>query len=142
MNLKTFLNSVFLVFLLFSFLYAEDYITKGPAPGEIYFTAPHQNSFNGLALYHSWDYGLTYDVIDSLNEMRWISSDSDSGKLYYSFVNAFYYSNNYGHNWTPRGMIPGGDVSSGRISGEIFNNAIWYSSDYGINWIQKTKEMD
>ena len=136
MKLKTFLILVFFIFLLINCSFAEDFITKGPALGEIYFIAPHPNTLHGLALYHSWDYGLTNIIMDSLNEMRWIASDSDNGKVYYSFLNVFYYSSNYGNNWTPISNITGGDIYSGRVSGEVFDNAIWYSNDYGLNWIQ------
>ncbi len=141
MRIKTFLISFVLLLLvldslLLNFLFAEDFITKGPAAGELYFIAPHPSSLNGLALYHSWDYGLTNITIDSLNEMRWISADSHDGSLYYSFLNVFYYSDNHGSSWTPMSNITGGDISSGRISGEIFDNAVWYSNDYGMNWVQ------
>ncbi len=136
MNLKTFLNSVFLIFLLLNFSFSEELMTKGPAPGEIYFFVPYKNLSTALALCHSWDYGATYTIVDSTSDISRITADADSGGIYYvANGGGLYYSDNFGNIWSYKSFIES-EIESGRVSGEIINNAVWYSDNYGSNWIQ------
>ena len=140
MKIQTLLISFILFFLLlifffFDLLFAEDFITKGPAPGEIYFKAPPSSPSGCLTLYHSYDYGETLTLIDSTSEFGAIAAGADSGGIY-SIIGSnggLYYSSNYGNTWNYQysGI---GIISSSIVPGEIFAG-FTYSQNYGSTFI-------
>lgn len=136
MKIKTILISFILFFLLLNFLYAEDYITKGPAPGEIYFKAPLKSGTD-MGLYHCWDYGQYPILMDSSGSIGYITADADSGGIYHAAAGGgLYYSNNYGNNFVLQSGGETSSISSGIIPGEIYKLALGIrrSEDYGVSF--------
>lgn len=60
--------------------YSDNYITRGPNPGEIYFLG---YTYTGEGLYYSTDYGMTAICVDStINVMR-ITAGIIPGVIYH-----------------------------------------------------------
>lgn len=110
-------------------------ITRGPAPGEIYFIGP---THTYLGLYHSVDYGQTAVCVDSTCYVTSITADKTPGVIYYvDMSTALYRSDNYGmmNSWN---FIKGDIshyISSGVTEGYIYNAIASHSINYGANFM-------
>jgi hypothetical protein len=128
----------FLLLLLSGHPVFSDYkITRGPAPGEIYFIGP---TCTYLGLYHSVDYGQTAVCVDSTfnGYITSITADKTPGVIYYvDMTTSLYRSDNYGmmNSWN----VINGDISycisSGVAEGYIYNAIASHSTDYGVNFM-------
>ena len=131
-------NLLTLLFLLITQLIcADNYITRGPTIGEIYFKAP---TYNGMGIYHSLDFGETAICKDSIiaNDAFSIVADKTPGVIYYvTMGGGLYISYNYGQqeSWQLRNSGIYIDLMSGRNEGEIYNVIASHSVDYGFSFI-------
>ena len=131
-KLTTFLIALFYV----GFINADNYITRGPAIGEIYFVGP---TYTGMGIYRSTDFGETAICMDSIiaGDAISIVADKTPGILYYvTSLESFYISFDYGQQGTwnlQNGGVTYG-LSSGRNEGEILASFYMQSDDFGENF--------
>ncbi|MCD4736292.1 MAG: T9SS type A sorting domain-containing protein [Bacteroidales bacterium] len=132
------LLSIMLLFAISSF---TQEITRGPEPGEIYFTGPTVTVFYD-AFYRSTDFGESAVCVDSVTGtttlISGIIADKTPGGLYYnSIYDALYYSDNYGKygTWEPKSGGITGVLHAGITEGHIYNAVFKHSEDYGSNFI-------
>lgn len=125
----------FYYFFLFSLLLPQfifsQTISRGPEPGELYFTGFRHY---GQGLYYSTDYGQTAICMDSIHDIWSISADRTPGGVYYfTYPESLYYSDNYGNHdsWVFRSSDITSRIVSGIIPGHISSMATRHSEDYG-----------
>ena len=128
---------IFLVLLIIQLAYSDNYITRGPAVGEIYYKGP---TYTGMGIYHSLDFGETAICKDSIiaNDAFSIVADKTPGVIYYvTMGGGLYISYNYGQqeSWQLRNSGIHIGFMSGRNEGEIYNVIASHSIDYGLNFI-------
>jgi len=119
---------------LYTVLYADNSITRGPDIGEIYFIGP---TVTVEGIYRSTDFGETAVCMDSISEVGRICADLTTGSLYRTRMpDVLYYSNNYGQygSW----IFRSNDISpmnGGRTEGHIYDGIARHSEDYGTTFI-------
>ncbi len=131
------INLLILLFLsIIQFSLADNYITRGPTIGEIYFKG---TTHTGMGIYHSTDFGETAICVDSIiaGDVISIVADKTPGVLYYvTSLESFYISYDYGQQGTwvfqNSGVTYG--LSSGRNEGEIYSSFYMESEDFGENF--------
>jgi len=126
--------------MMINLIFADNYITRGPAIGEIYFIGP---THSGMGIYHSTNFGETAICMDSIiaNEAISIVADKTPGVLYYvTSQEKLYISYNFGQqsSWQFINSDIYVDFMSGRNAGEIYNVIASHSIDYGLNFIPHT----
>ena len=126
---------ILLVILIIQLAFADNYITRGPAVGEIYFIG---TTSTGMGLYHSTDFGMTSICVDPTNAqgMR-ITAGITPGVIYnVSLGGVLYISYEYGNigTWLYRNNITYLEIISGLQAGYIYANISKHSEDFGINF--------
>lgn len=116
--------------------YADNYITRGPAVGEIYFIGP---THSGMGIYHSTDFGEVAICVDSIiaGDAISIVADKTLGILYYvTSLESLYISYNYGQQgtWDLKNSGVTYGLKSGRNEGEIYSSFYMQSDDFGENF--------
>lgn len=136
------LISFLLVLTFAENVFPDNYITKGPAIGEIYFIG---TTYTGTGIYYSTDFGETAILMDSsiMGNLMAISADKSPGVLYYvtnqiGIYSDLYMSNNYGQqgSWIYRNDSIRPLINSGRHEGEIYSSCTKHSIDYGNNFVE------
>ena len=127
---------IFLNLLTIQLIYSDNYITRGPAVGEIYFLGP---THTGEGLYYSTDFGLTAICVDStiLEAMR-ITAGKTTGVVYYvTMQEKLYISYDYGNQgtWQFRNSGIKLQINSGLIEGQIYSSFSKHSEDFGNNFL-------
>ena len=129
--------TTFLITLIFAgTINADNYITRGPAVGEIYFKG---TTHTGMGIYRSIDFGETAICVDSIiaGDAISIVADKTPGILYYvTSLESFYISYDYGQQgtWTLQNSGVTYGLSSGRNEGEILASFYMQSDDFGDNF--------
>jgi PKD repeat protein len=123
--------------MMINLIFADNYITRGPAIGEIYFIGP---TYSGLALYRSIDFGQSIICMDSINSgnMMAITADKTQGIIYYTTMQgSLYFSDNYGipNSWIFRHSGIGIPLCNSENIGFVFEHAASHSEDFGYNFI-------
>ncbi|MBI9038873.1 MAG: PKD domain-containing protein [Bacteroidales bacterium] len=116
---------------------ADNYITRGPAVGEIYFKGTTSTS---MGIYHSLNFGKTAICKDSIiaNDAFSIVADKTSGVVYYvTMEEGLYISYDFGQqgSWVFRNYSIKPLLNSGRNEGEIYSSCSKHSGDFGYNFI-------
>ena len=134
------LITILLALFFVGIIYADNYITRGPAVGEIYFVGP---THTGMGIYRSTDFGETAVCMDSTiaGDAISIVADKTTGVLYYvTSLESFYISYDYGQHgtWTLQNSGVAHGLKSGRNEGEIYANFYMQSDDFGENFFYHT----
>ena len=134
--IKKKLITILLTLFFGGIINADNYITRGPEIGEIYFIG---TTHTGTGIYYSTDFGETAICVDSIiaGDVLSMVADKTPGVLYYvTSLEQFYISYDYGQQgtWEQQSSGVTYGLNSGRNEGEILASFYMQSDDFGDNF--------